>query len=409
MAAAVNSVGMSKRKLASLFIFILCIAELSCSKKGKDVPPPVVPSLSIANASADRTTTGSVMHFNLSLNKTTTVPVTVDYSFTDGSAKASTDYTGVAGTLTIAANASTAILDVPISGDSKDTRQPNLDFTVNLSNPKNSTLGSTSAKGTIVTENGSYLITDNAGYTTPNNYSGYTLSWSDEFSGTALDMNAWNQEIGNGTNGWGNHELEYYTNSTRNCFLSNGNLIIEARKEAVSGLNYTSARITTQNKKPFKFGRIDIRAKLPVGKGIWPALWMLGSNIGTVGWPACGETDIMELIGTYPGRVHSTLHWSAANGSHASLGSQFNLSSGDFSQQFHVYSLIWKQDSLECLVDDQSIFKLTKGDVGSANYPFNSNQFFIFNVAVGGDWPGAPDANTSFPQRMFVDYLRVFQ
>jgi beta-glucanase (GH16 family) len=152
-----------------------------------------------------------------------------------------------------------------------------------------------------------------------------------------------------------------------------------------------------------------MRAKLPVGKGIWPALWMLGSNIGSVGWPACGETDILELIGTYPSKVYSTLHWKASNGNHASLGSEFNLSSGDFSQQFHVYSAVWKQDTIQCMVDDQLICRLTKSDAWSANYPFNASQFFIFNVAVGGNWPGSPDGNTIFPQRMFVDYVRVFQ
>lgn len=400
---------MLNRKLACLLALIPCVLQISCSKKGGDVPPPVVPTITIADASADRTTTGSMMHFNVTLNKTTTVPVTVDFSFTDGTAKATTDYVNATGTITIPANSAVTTLDVAIKGDPTDKRQKNLEFTANLSNPKSCNLGVNAAKGTIITENGTNLTTDNTGYTTPNNYAGYTLVWSEEFSGSSLDLNAWNQEIGNGTNGWGNHELEYYTSSTKNCFLSNGNLIIEARKESINGFNYSSSRLTTQNKKTFKFGRIDMRAKLPVGKGIWPALWMLGSNIGAVGWPECGEIDIMELIGTYPGRVHSTLHWKASNGNHASLGSNFNLSSGDFSQQFHVYSLVWKQDTLDCLVDDQLIFRLTKTDVGTATYPFNAPEFFIFNVAVGGDWPGPPDANTDFPQRMFVDYLRVFQ
>ena len=400
---------MSNRKLACLWVFALCVTQISCSKKGGDSPPAVVPAVSVTDAFADRTTTGSVMHFSLSMNKTTTVPVSIDYSFTDGTAKSPTDYTAATGTITIPSGSAIASIDVQIKGDPTDKRQKNLEFTVNLSNPKNGTVSVNAAKGTIITENGINLTTDNTGYTTPNTYAGYTLAWNEEFSGNALDLNAWNQEIGNGTNGWGNNELEYYTSSTKNCFVSNGNLIIEARKEPINGLSYSSARLTTQNKKTYTFGRIDIRAKLPVGKGIWPALWMLGSNITSVGWPACGEIDIMELIGTYPGRVHSTLHWKATNGNHASMGSQINLTSGDFSQQFHVYSLVWKQDMLDCLMDDQLIFRLTKTDVGAANYPFNASQFFIFNVAVGGDWPGPPDANTDFPQRMFVDYVRVFQ
>jgi len=278
-----------------------------------------------------------------------------------------------------------------------------------LSNPKFCTIAASTAKGTILTEDGTYLPTDNTGYTTPLTYPGYTLAWNDEFSGTTLDLTAWNQEIGNGSGGWGNHELEYYTNSLKNTFLSNGNLIIEARNEALVGYNYSSGRMTTQNKKNFKFGRIDIRAKLPVGKGIWPALWMLGANITSVSWPACGEIDIMELIGTYPGRVFGTMHWKNAAGTHASKGEPFNLPSGDFSQQFHVYSIVWAQDIIKWYVDDQLGLTVTLADAGAANYPFNADQFFLFNVAVGGDWPGSPDATTPFPQRMFVDYVRVFQ
>jgi beta-glucanase (GH16 family) len=222
-------------------------------------------------------------------------------------------------------------------------------------------------------------------------------------------MNTWNQETGNGSGGWGNNELEYYTSSTKNTFLSNGNLVIEARKEPIGGFNYSSGRMTTQNKKTFTFGRIDIRAKLPVGKGIWSALWMLGSNISGVGWPACGEIDMMELIGTYPGRVYGTMHWKSSSGVHASKGSEFNLPAGNFSQQFHVFSTSWSPDTIKCLVDDQLYLTVTKTDAGAANYPFNAPQFFIFNVAVGGDWPGPPDTGTTFPQRMFVDYVRVFQ
>jgi beta-glucanase (GH16 family) len=177
----------------------------------------------------------------------------------------------------------------------------------------------------------------------------------------------------------------------------------------MSGFNYSSARLTTQTKKTFKFGRIDIRAKLPVSKGMWPALWMLGANIPTAGWPACGEMDIMELIGTYPGRVSSTMHWKNASGVHTSKGTNYTLQSGDFSQQFHVFSMVWAQDLIKCYVDDILYLTVSSADAGVSNYPFNADQFFIFNVAVGGDWPGPPDASTVFPQRMFVDYVRVFK
>lgn len=381
---------------------------VSCGKED-DASLPVVPIIKITDASLARNNTGNIMHFSLMLDKTTMVPVSVDYTVKDGTAKAPGDYAASSGTVTIQANQALGEIEVPIKGDPTNTRQNNLEFTVQLSNAKGCTIGTATAKGTIITENGTNLVTDNTGYSTPDSYPGYTLVWRDEFSGTSLDLHNWNQETGNGANGWGNNELEYYTNSTNNTFVSNGNLIIEARKEPINGFQYTSGRMTTQNKKTFTFGRIDIRAKLPVGKGIWPALWMLGANISSVSWPACGEIDIMELIGTYPGRTHGTIHWKPVNGANTSKGAAYNLPSGDFSQKFHVFSIIWTEDMIKWLVDDQLFLTTTKADVGAANYPFNAPHFFIFNVAVGGNWPGPPDAGTTFPQRMFVDYVRVFQ
>jgi beta-glucanase (GH16 family) len=395
-------------KFANLLLVMMCCV-LSCKKSDSNATPAVIPSIKIESASQARTTTGSVLHFNVTINKTTTVPVSVDYTLVDGTATSPKDYTAVSGTVTISAGQASSQITVQIKGDPADTRQANLVFTAKLSNPTACTIGVVSATGTIITENGTNLTTDNTGYSTPLTYPGYALAWADEFSGTTLDGTVWNQEIGNGASGWGNNELEYYTNDVKNTFLSNGNLIIEARKESISGFNYSSGRMTTQNKKNFKFGRIDIRAKLPVAKGLWPALWMLGENITTVSWPACGEIDIMELIGNFPSRTYGTMHWKTAAGTNTNKGTEYNLSSGDFSQQFHVFSLIWTQDTLKWLVDDQLFLTTTKADVGTANYPFNDPHFFIFNVAVGGNWPGSPDANTVFPQRMFVDYVRVFQ
>ena len=394
-------------------LFGICLVSFllfACSKKeSSSNPPPSVPALSIQDVAQARASTGTVMKFYVSFNSISTNAVSVDYALVSGTAISPRDFVSASGSVSIPANQNRAEIDVQINGDTTNLRQPNLQFTVQLSNPKLCTIGTSSAKGTIITENGTYLPTDTTGYTTPLSYPGYTLAWSDEFSEPNLDLNVWNQEIGNGSGGWGNNELEYYTNNPKNVFLSNGNLIIEARNENVSGLNYTSGRLTTQNKKNFKFGRIDIRAKLPVGKGIWPALWMLGSNINSVSWPACGEMDIMELIGTFPERIYGTMHWQNAGGTHDSKGTNYNLSTGDFSQQFHVFSTVWKQDTIKCYVDDQLYLTVTSADVGAANYPFNASQFFIFNVAVGGNWPGGPDGTTIFPQRMFVDYVRVFQ
>lgn len=392
-----------------LLVLLYSFASLSCNKKDDTLPAPVVPVVKIENASLARTTSAGTMHFTVSLNKTTTVPVSVDYTLTDGTATSPKDYTASSGTLTIPANQSTAEVAVQIKGDPTQTRQDNLTFTVQLSNPKGCTLGVSSATGTILTEDGINFTTDNTGFSTPSTYPGMTLVWSDEFSGSAIDASAWNFEIGNGSGGWGNNELEYYTNSSKNAFVSNGNLIIEARKEAIGGFNYSSARMTTQGKKTFTYGRVDIRAKLPKGKGIWPALWMLGSNINTVGWPASGEIDIMELLGHEPAKSYGTLHYGASSASHGSKGTSYTLSSGSFNEQFHVFSMEWKQDQIQLFVDNNLFLTVNKADLGTAPYPFNAPFFFIFNVAVGGNWPGSPDATTTYPQRMIVDYVRVFQ
>ena len=401
-----------KPRLYSLcFLLFASILYCSCSKSGSsNSTTGNYPQLNILDVSQVRISTISTMQFYVYLNKSYSQAVTVDYTLNDGTANSINDYIAASGTVTIPANQTSAYINVQIKGDTLGLRQTNLQYSVLLSNPKNCTLSKSSAIGTIVTENGLYLTTDNTGYVTPMSYPGYNLVWSDEFSGSTLNTAVWNQEIGNGVGGWGNNELENYTSSTNNTFVSNGNLIIEARKEnSGGGSTYTSGRLTTNNKKSFKFGRIDIRAKLPVGKGIWPALWMLGTNISSVGWPACGEMDIMELVGTYPSSITGTMHWKNTSGNDAFKNANYNLSGSDFSQQFHVFSVIWKQDSIKWYVDDNLYLSTSAADVGAANYPFNAEQFFIFNVAVGGNWPGSPDSNTSFPERMYVDYVRVFQ
>jgi len=268
-------------------------------------------------------------------------------------------------------------------------------------------LENSKAIGKILNDTGLNFTTDNSGYTTPNSYPTYKLIWSDEFSGSSINPSDWTFEKGN-NNGWGNNELENYTNRTENAFVSNGNLIIEARQESVGGFNYTSARMITKSKQTFTYGRIDIRAKLPKGKGVWPALWMLGNNIDQKGWPACGEIDIMELLGQEPSRVYGTLHYGNSVATHLSKGGNYVLSAGSFDQQFHVFSLIWDKDNLKILVDDVNFFSAKSSDI-SGTYPFDQPFFFIFNIAVGGNWPGNPDISTTFPQRMIVDYIRVFQ
>lgn len=252
---------------------------------------------------------------------------------------------------------------------------------------------------------GSNEIPLDSGYSTPLSYSGMELVWNDEFEGNAINPSYWSFEIGAG--GWGNNELQYYRKE--NSWVSDGTLTIEARKENYQSSSYTSTRMITRNKQSFKYGRIDIRALLPKGQGIWPALWMLGNNISTVGWPKSGELDIMEMIGGN-GRektVYGTLHWSNENNEHAQAGGSYNLPNGTFGDEYHVFSVIWNETSIRWLVNDTQFHVI---DITPSHMTeFHQEFFFIFNIAVGGNWPGYPNATTQFPQQMKVDYVRVFQ
>jgi beta-glucanase (GH16 family) len=247
------------------------------------------------------------------------------------------------------------------------------------------------------------------GYTTPLHYDGYKLIWNDEFDGSSVNTNNWVFEIGDGCPhicGWGNNELQYYR--SENAWVSDDVLTIEAREQSFQGRNYTSTRMKTQGKFSFKYGRVDIRALLPKGQGIWPALWMLGNNITSVGWPACGEIDIMELIGGGDGRdnrVHGTVHWDS-NG-HASAGGSYTLQNEIFADKYHVFTIIWDETFIRWYVNDVKYYEINI--TPSHMTEFHLPHFFIFNVAVGGNWPGSPNQTTIFPQQLRVDYIRVFQ
>lgn len=255
-------------------------------------------------------------------------------------------------------------------------------------------------------QTGSKVTIPKLGATSPTSYTNMKLVWADEFDGTALNSDFWSFETGNGTNGWGNNELQFYR--TQNTSIQDGHLVITAKKEPFGGKEYTSSRIITKSKKEFRYGRVDIRAALPKGQGIWPALWMLGSNFDTVSWPACGEIDIMEMIGG-GGRentVYGTVHWQN-EGKNAKYEGKTTLSSGTFSDQFAVYSITWDATSIRWFVDNKQyhVIDTTPAELDE----FRRNFFFIFNVAVGGNWPGSPNTTTTFPQHLIVDYVRVFQ
>ncbi|MUP38111.1 family 16 glycosylhydrolase [Labilibaculum sp. 44] len=242
----------------------------------------------------------------------------------------------------------------------------------------------------------------------PNYVDNMTLVWSDEFDGTSVNTDYWTFETGDG--GWGNNELQNYTNGD-NAEVTDGKLIITAKKvndDKVAG-SYTSTRLISKGKKEFTYGRYEIRAKLPSGTGIWPAIWMLGSNLNTAGWPACGEIDIMEYIGYQPDVVHATVHTTAGSGSNGD-GSSKTLTTAE--EEFHIYGLLWDKTEMVFYIDtpDNVTHTYAPSTKTASNWPFNEDQFFILNVAVGGNWGGAQGIdNAIFPQSMEIDYVRVYQ
>ncbi|GAB3301848.1 glycoside hydrolase family 16 protein [Hymenobacter tenuis] len=238
-------------------------------------------------------------------------------------------------------------------------------------------------------------------------YGQYTeLKWADEFDGGTLDQTKWSYELGGW--GWGNNELQNYTNSTENSFLSGGNLTIQARRQQSGSNGYTSARLVTKGKQNFQFGRIDVRAKVPKGKGVWPAIWMLGADIDQNNWPKCGEIDIMELRGSRPTVLLSTVHFANSTGARELKGEEKNLDF-DLSADFHIFSVVRSKNMTRFYLDGNPEPYFTFTGTTASPYPFNNPFFMILNVAVGGDFDGNPDASTTFPQQMQVDYVRYYQ
>jgi beta-glucanase (GH16 family) len=235
------------------------------------------------------------------------------------------------------------------------------------------------------------------------------LVWSDEFnSGTRPDTTKWAYDIGTGSNGWGNNEAQYYTGDSTNARIENGSLIIEARKESKGGKGYTSARLLTQGKASWTYGRIEIRAKLPKGVGTWPAIWMLGDNINTVGWPTCGEIDIMEHVGKEQDMVLWSTHSKLNNWSLGTQKTNKSIIDG-VSTAFHIYKIEWSKDYIQFFVDDKLYYTSPNEGKGADYFPFNSPQFLLLNVAVGGTLGGPTINDAIFPCRMEVDYVRVYQ
>jgi beta-glucanase (GH16 family) len=244
---------------------------------------------------------------------------------------------------------------------------------------------------------------------------GFTLAWSDEFDqgdNSAPDPAKWKFEIGG--NGWGNQELEYYSSRRENARMRRGNLEIIARKESYTGADgvqrdYTSARLITSGKFEQAYGRYEARIKIPYGQGVWPAFWLLGADDKQVGWPQCGEIDIMENIGREPGMVHGTIHGPGYSGGKG-IGGSYSVNAGRFADDFHIYAVEWEPEEIRFYVDDHLYTARRPSDLPAGTKWVYDHPFYILlNFAVGGEWPGSPDATTKFPQVMLVDYVRVYK
>ncbi len=242
---------------------------------------------------------------------------------------------------------------------------------------------------------------------------GWNIVWQDEFDKDSLDLTKWSREIGG--HGWGNNELQFYTDSDSNSYVENGNLILKAQVVpqgigSSKGLRYySSARLRTYGKGDWKYGRIEVKAKVASGQGIWPAIWMLPTDWLFGGWPSSGEIDIMEHVGYDLGVVHGSVHTEAYNHKiNTQRSSARKIANVD--TEFHVYSIIWDKDKISFFIDDVQYFLFENDQQGNyKTWPFDQRFHLLINIAVGGDWPGNPDNSTNFPRKMLVDYVRVYE
>lgn len=281
----------------------------------------------------------------------------------------------------------------------------------------------------LLLSNGCKDVEEVAGCQFGSSLDNYNLVWSDEFDGTEIDQTKWSFQIGDGCDvlvdnncgqfqdsvflcGWGNNELQYYTDRNENARVEDGNLVIEAVREIPFYLNnyrYTSARLRTINKGDWTYGRVDVRAKMPIGRGLWPAVWMLPTENTYGTWPCSGEIDIMEYLGHQPQEILGTIHYGHRSWNYNSQ--YYSLEDGGtFADDFHVFTLLWTENCIQFQVDGQNVgIPNTRSSVYPETFPFDQPFHMILNVAVGGNLPGNPDFTTTFPQRMEVDYVRVYE
>ena len=335
------------------YLLLLLLTSSSCSKKS-DTPASTAPTNLTVNAIVSTDNSG-----NVSFTAAATNAVSYEYDFGNGSFQ--TVATGV------------VTYKYTIAGTNT--------YTVNVT--AKSSGGQTISRSIQVTV--TYIP---------------SLVWSEEFNIDGVpDPAKWGYDIGGG--GWGNNELEYYTNRTDNAAVSGGTLKITLKKENFSGSQYTSARLLSKDKISFKYGKIEIRAKLPAGGGTWPAIWMLGNNISTVPWPACGEIDIMEHVGNQLNKIYGTLHHPGHSGA---TGDGGTVTISNATTEFHKYTVEWSATTIRFLVDDATFYTFTNNPA----LPFNQNFFLILNVAMGGNFGGIVDP-AFISAAMEIDYIRVYQ
>ncbi len=241
----------------------------------------------------------------------------------------------------------------------------------------------------------------------------WELVWADEFNeaaGTQPNPTKWTYDLGTGNNGWGNFEQQTYTNRPENVSMDgNGNLVITARRENFQGAQFTSARIKTQGIFDQKYGKFEARLKTPYGQGLWPAFWLLGNNINEVSWPQCGEIDVMELRGQLPSIINGSIHGPGFSGADA-LSGTYGLQNARFDTDYYTYTVEWDANKIDFFVNGFLYHRITKSDVQTkGEWVFDHPFFMILNVAVGGNYVGAPNLGTPFPQKMIIDYVRVYQ
>lgn len=386
-------------KILSWFIFSIIIFSFSC-KKSEELPKITIESTTITESNETQTLTLKVF-----LSRSSSNNIVGKVSTRERSALAEEDFVKQNRTsLEIPAGELEASFTVEILGDF--SYEPDEYFFVLFDEISGAEPSADAFRIDILNDDAD----SNAllqGPDSPEEYAGMDLIWRDEFVNNELNSSNWTQEFGDN---WFNNELQTYTDEGRNTWIQNGNLIIEARNEPspYGGNNqYTSARIITENKFEFQYGRVDIRAAMPEGQGLWPALWTLGANISEVSWPKCGEIDILEMLGGGTENIaHNALHWQG-DVDKESHGNAYTIPSGSLHGEFHVYSIIWDETSITYLIDnvERDVINIEASDMTEFHLP----HFLIMNVAVGGDWPGSPDATTVFPQQMIVDYVRVFQ